>query len=113
MQYPPIPTPARAPPPRSLFDSKEMSQQQKKSAAKHDVWHRPEAEDIVYLEDRVRRQFFKDHPFEAFRSRSLVEARVELQDEHPVSGENWTRLEQRTRNPTPEEWVQFGPFPCA
>lgn len=103
MQYPPIPTPARAPPTRTLFDAKDRTAQQKKSAAKHGAWHRPEAQEITYLEDRVRRQFFKDHPFEAFRTRTLVESNVELEDVHGVSGKNWSRLEQRTRNPTPEE----------
>ncbi|KAG9018271.1 mitochondrial ribosomal small subunit component [Tulasnella sp. 427] len=107
MQYPPIPTPARAPPKRSLFDAKERTSQQKKSAAKHGTWHRPEAQDITYLEDRVRRQFFKDHPFEAFRARTLVESGVELEENQGVSGKNWTRLEQRTQNPSPEDAVRF------
>ncbi|KAG9043811.1 mitochondrial ribosomal small subunit component, partial [Tulasnella sp. UAMH 9824] len=107
MQYPPIPTPARAPPNRTLFDSKDRTNQQKKSTAKHGAWHRPEAQEITYLEDRVRRQFFKDHPFEAFRARTLVESSVELEDTHAVSGKNWSRLEQRTRNPSPEDAVRF------
>ncbi len=61
---------------------------------------------IHYLEDDVRTQFFKDHPFEAFRPRSLVED-AEVEGENPVRGENWTRLRQRGRNPTPEEYVSY------
>lgn len=69
----------------------------------NDTWDRPKAEEVVYLEDRVRRQFFKDHPFEAFRARSLVENDLEISPEHEVQGKQWTRLAQRGRNPTPEE----------
>lgn len=70
---------------------------------KLDKWQRPRAEAIVYLEDRLRRQFFRDHPFEAFRARTLVESNREVADE-PLP-ENWTKLKQRSRNPTPEQYV--------
>jgi len=39
---------------------------------------KPKVMPIVYLEDRVRQRFFLDHPFEAFRPRTLVEQRVFL-----------------------------------
>ncbi|KAG0704378.1 mitochondrial ribosomal protein S25-domain-containing protein [Suillus ampliporus] len=61
---------------------------------------------IVYLEDKVRRQFFRDHPFEAFRPVSIVEGR-EVEVEHPVRAKDWTRLAQRGLNPSPEDAVQF------
>jgi small subunit ribosomal protein S23 len=54
------------------------------------------------MEDKVRRQFFRDHPFEAFRPVSIVEG-GEVEIEHPARGENWTRLAQRGLNPSPEE----------
>lgn len=108
LQYPPISTPPRTPSTsRTPFDS--VSLNSAKVRLKHkmnvinDTWDRPKAEEVVYLEDRVRRQFFKDHPFEAFRARSLVENDLEISPEHEVQGKQWTRLAQRGRNPTPEE----------
>lgn len=74
-----------------------------KSAAKQGTWERPDAKQIVYLEDRVRRQFFKDHPFEAFRSRTLLETSVEVEKPHPIQGEEWSKLSQHGSNPSPEE----------
>ena len=93
LQHPPHPVPPRATPHRTGFDSNSLSL--KRQA-------RPRAESIVYLEDRVRRQFFKDHPFEAYRPRSLVENKF-AHIEHRVSGLSWTRLSQRSTNPQPEE----------
>jgi small subunit ribosomal protein S23 len=60
---------------------------------------------VTYTEDNIRRQFFRDHPFEAFRARSLTEVGT-IENEHPIRGLNWTRLNQRGRNPSPEEYVQ-------
>ncbi|KZO92751.1 hypothetical protein CALVIDRAFT_540633 [Calocera viscosa TUFC12733] len=60
---------------------------------------------IVYPEDRLRKQFFKDHPFEAFRARSIVES-AEVQPQG-IAGEMWERLAQRGRNPSPEDCIQF------
>jgi len=57
---------------------------------------------VVYVEDKLRKQFFWDRPFEAFRPTTLVEGR-EIEDEHPARGKAWTRLRQRTQNPKPEE----------
>jgi small subunit ribosomal protein S23 len=60
---------------------------------------------ITYIEDDIRRQFFRDHPFEAFRPRTLTEAGT-IENEHPIiNGLKWTRLNQRSRNPSPEEYV--------
>lgn len=65
---------------------------------------KPKVLPVVYLEDRIRQRFFLDHPFEAFRPRTLVEQR-EIQAEHPIQGKEWTRLRQRGRNPSSEEYV--------
>lgn len=58
--------------------------------------------EIAYEEDRVRRQFFKDFPFEALRPVSMVEGR-EIDVREKVLGEGWVRLEQRGLYPTVEE----------
>lgn len=57
---------------------------------------------ITYREDSIRRQFFVDFPFEAFRPTTMVELRG-VQDDHPISGEEWTSLAQRGDYPTVEE----------
>lgn len=62
--------------------------------------------EIAYEEDRVRRQFFKDFPFEALRPVSMVEGR-EIDVREKVLGEEWVRLEQRGSYPTVEESVVF------
>ncbi|KZT53780.1 hypothetical protein CALCODRAFT_500727 [Calocera cornea HHB12733] len=61
--------------------------------------------DIVYPEDQLRQQFFKDHPFEAFRAKSLVEMQ-EVREE-PLTGPMWDKLVQRGRNPSPEDCIAF------
>lgn len=93
LEHPPLPLPARAPPSRSKFD---LPHSLKKPAA---IAEKPL--EIAYL-DELRKQFFRDHPFEAFRPTTLVEG-GEIEGEHPVSGSAWKRLRQRTRNPKPEE----------
>lgn len=110
LQYPPIPTPPRTPSaPRTTFDTRSPNSPRVKLRHKlnvvNDSWDRPRPEEIIYWEDHVRRQFFKDHPFEAFRARSLVENNFETapDSENEVNGKAWTRLAQRGRNPTPEE----------
>lgn len=57
---------------------------------------------VAYEEDRVRRQFFKDFPFEALRPVSMVEG-GEIDVREKVGGEEWTSLEQRGLYPTVEE----------
>jgi len=69
---------------------------------KHFRSAKPKPVDIVYEEDRIRRQFFKDFPFEALRPVSIAESRdVSVEDE--ISGANWTRLAQRGSYPTVEK----------
>ena len=103
LDNPPLPLPPRAPPPRTDYDLPPSKQSAARSRPpKHGKPLNPKALPIAYLEDELRRQFFKDHPFEAYRSKSLLED-GEIEPEHPISGEKWTRLRQRGRNPSPEE----------
>lgn len=101
LNHPPLPLPAKAPPPRSPYDQLP----QKTTTGKM----RPPTSNplpIYYIEDDLRRQFFRDHPFEAFRPTTLVEG-AGIRDEHPIRGKEWTRLRQRGRNPTPEDAIRF------
>jgi small subunit ribosomal protein S23 len=103
LDHPPLPLPAREPPSRTSYDNSSSSRGQ---SAPTTFGSRPLP--ITYVEDDIRRQFFRDHPFEAFRARSLTEAGA-IEDEHPIRGLDWTRLNQRGRNPSPEEYVQSYP----
>ncbi|KAF9566128.1 hypothetical protein CPC08DRAFT_682998 [Agrocybe pediades] len=96
LDHPPLTLPPKAPPPRTAYD--------KKPAKLRTHSNRPLP--IHYLEDDIRRQFFIDHPFEAFRPSTLIET-DRIEDPHPISGVNWTRLGQRGRNPTSEDAVRF------
>ncbi|KAI6047799.1 mitochondrial ribosomal protein S25-domain-containing protein [Pisolithus marmoratus] len=95
LQFPPLPLPPKSPPIR--HDSTRHS---KLVPPKH------KPVNIAYLEDEVRRQFFRDHPFEAFRPVSIVEGGI-VAEEHPVQGKDWIRLSQRGRCPSPEDAVRF------
>ena len=59
-------------------------------------------QEIVYEEDRVRRQFFRDFPFEALRPASLVED-IQVRAINEVDGPGWTSLEQRGAFPSVEK----------
>lgn len=93
LDNPPLVLPPKAAPVRTAYDKKPTRKDKKYSA-------RPVP--IYYLEDDIRRQFFADHPFEAFRPATLVEADT-VGPSNPVTGPEWRRLRQRGRNPTPEE----------
>ncbi|KAL7423114.1 mitochondrial ribosomal small subunit component [Cryptotrichosporon argae] len=67
---------------------------------------KPRVAGVVYDADVVRRQFFRDFPFEAFRPVSLVETR-EVAREHAAHGAEWTALEQRGAYPTVEDTIDF------
>jgi small subunit ribosomal protein S23 len=95
LQHPPLPLPPRQPAPRTEFDTKLV-----KNRKKHTV--KAKLLPIYYVEDDIRRQFFRDHPFEAFRPRTLAEE-GRIRDGHSITGAEWTRLRQRGRNPTSEE----------
>ncbi|KAH9081568.1 mitochondrial ribosomal protein S25-domain-containing protein [Lactarius deliciosus] len=102
LEHPPLPLPPREPPSRTSYDS--APPKQRAFVSKKTPGPRPLA--ISYIEDDIRRQFFRDHPFESFRPRSLTEAGA-IEDEHPIGGLQWTRLSQRGRNPSPEDAVRF------
>ena len=98
LQYPPLPLPSRAPP----FQADDAENTSSRPTASSLRPPKMQPLTIKYLEDRIRLQFFRDHPFEAFRPVSIVEGQV-VEPEHPVRGEDWTRLSQRTKKPTAEE----------
>ncbi|KAL9716548.1 mitochondrial ribosomal small subunit component [Leucoagaricus gongylophorus] len=106
LQYPPVPLPARAPPSRTEYDNRIPKPPYAPGQRTNLKRIRNKPLPIQYLEDDLRRQFFRDHPFEAFRPRTLVEG-MGVEPPHSISGEAWTRLRQRGRNPTPEDAIQF------
>ncbi|PWZ03138.1 hypothetical protein BCV70DRAFT_12177 [Testicularia cyperi] len=59
---------------------------------------------IVYDEDKIRQQFFRDHPWEAYRPKTLVEMTDEIGHESRVNGDP-KRLRSYGRNPTVEDVV--------
>ena len=103
LDHPPLPLPAKAPPLRTDYDLPVKNRSPAQSS-KHMRPHEPRPLSVYYVEDDVRMQFFHDHPFEAFRPRTLVEA-GEIEPEHPIQGVEWKRLRQRGRNPSSEEYV--------
>jgi small subunit ribosomal protein S23 len=92
-------------PPQHLDRSKEGLTRTHKM--KHLRETKPRPQEIVYPEDRVRRQFFKDFPFEALRPTSLVEGQ-DLRDEG-ATGREWISLAQRGAYPTVERCVVLEP----
>jgi small subunit ribosomal protein S23 len=114
MDHPPIPLPPRGPPERHAYDLPPPKQTSSHSSAAHHIpskhlrTPKPRPLPVHYLEDGLRRQLFKDRPFEAFRATTLVEGGG-IEAEHPVRGVAWTRLRQRGRNPSPEECVKSYP----
>jgi len=98
LDHPPLPLPARAPPARIGDDRPKKAS----SLRPQD----PKVLPIIYIEDEIRRQFFRDHPFEAFRPTALTEGGA-IRDEHPIRGKAWIRLRQRGRNPSPEDCILF------
>ncbi|KAJ7040365.1 mitochondrial ribosomal protein S25-domain-containing protein [Mycena alexandri] len=102
LNFPPLPLPAKAPPVRTSYDQR-MKPQFGRQAKLRRPKNRPMP--IHYIEDDIRRQFYADHPFEAFRPATLIEkGDIQL---HEVNGASWTRLRQRGRNPQPEDAIQF------
>lgn len=102
LDNPPLPLPARSPPLRTHFDTPSAATALTPDADSKTAKPLP----IKYVEDEVRRQFFRDHPFEAFRHTSLVEGAA-VESEHPIRGVDWRRLRQRGRNPSPEDAVRY------
>jgi len=83
-----------------------MRQQVLEQSRKRTKPEKPHARPIEYIADHIRRQFFRDHPFEALRAQTLVE-REKLRELHPAQRKQWTRLRQHGRNPSPESAIQF------
>lgn len=106
LQYPPLPLPPRAPPSRTDYDRRMTEPAVIPGQRAYMRRIKPKPLPIQYIEDDLRRQFFRDHPFEAFRPKTLVEGAA-IERQHSVNGEAWTRLRQRGRNPSPEEYVLF------
>lgn len=102
LDNPPLPLPARSPPLRTHFDTPSAATPLTPRADSKTAKPLP----IKYVEDEVRRQFFRDHPFEAFRHTSLIEGAA-VEAEHSLRGVEWRRLRQRGRNPSPEECVSL------
>lgn len=100
LQFPPLPLPPKAP---AIREDREAALQRRRlSPSSKLVPPKNRPVNIAYLEDELRRQFFRDHPFEAFRPVSIVEGGV-VEEEHPIRGKDWTRLSQRGKNPSSEE----------
>lgn len=59
---------------------------------------------IVFPEDEVRKAFFRDHPFEAYRPVFLAEGESVAEEPQP-NGKAWTSLAQRSKYPSAEECV--------
>lgn len=102
LEHPPLPLPAKAPPPRTPFDLPTNASAIPSATSKNSTAYNPRPLPIYYVEDELRRQFFSDHPFEAWRATSIVES-AEVRPEHSIKGKEWKRLSQRGRNPSPEE----------
>lgn len=101
LENPPLPLPAKAPPARTRYD---IIPEKSTTSSKHTISLTVSPTPIRYIEDQLRRQFFLDHPLEAFRATTLVEKGA-IEDAHPIRGKLWARLRQRGRNPKPEEYV--------
>ncbi|GAA5855128.1 hypothetical protein JCM8547_002392 [Rhodosporidiobolus lusitaniae] len=61
---------------------------------------------IVFPEDGIRKRFFEDHPFEAYRPVSLVEGE-KVQEPSGPQGKAWTELSQRSTIPSAEDCIAF------
>ncbi len=103
LSNPPPILPVRRSRPRPTLNQAESTKSKQKGPKT-----RPQS--IVYAEDRLRRQFFRDFPFEAMRPVSLVEGR-EVRVESEVEGPEWTGLEQRGAYPSVEEYVRIHTIP--
>lgn len=107
LAHPPPVLPARQTPPRPLSaDDLPPSVTRQHGTRSHKMSHlkepKPRPKDIVYQEDKIRRQFFSDFPYEALRPVSLVEG-THVGSESLVQGAEWTSLSQRGAYPTVEE----------
>ncbi|KAG0139334.1 hypothetical protein CROQUDRAFT_54857 [Cronartium quercuum f. sp. fusiforme G11] len=131
LNYPPAPTPLRQRTQRPKFDLpvslRSGSTPDSSSSRYRKVVRTCKPLPIVYAEhDRLRKAFYRDHPFEAYRPVSLVEVADDLsartlaepvrriQADGTLAGpsdlvgpEHWTELRQRTLVPSAEDCVNF------
>lgn len=111
LQYPPLPLPSKAPAPRNGYDVTPLVPSVAQGGSRPLVRARVKPEPIYYLEDDIRRQFYRDHPFEAFRPKTLVE-RQAVNASRPITPlvrhsrktklRQALRLVRATKNQTPE-----------
>ncbi|PWN51718.1 hypothetical protein IE53DRAFT_393023 [Violaceomyces palustris] len=59
---------------------------------------------IVYAEDSIRAQFFRDHPWEAYRPKLLVEMNETVSERPQLEGEAWL-MRSYGRNPSVEDFI--------
>lgn len=108
LAHPPPPSLVRAFPPRPSADLPPARQppsattQTRRRPPRPAGTKNPRPREIVFPEDEVRRLFFLDHPFEAYRAVTLVEGEKVRHDRGPTGAE-WTELSQRSIVPTAEE----------
>ncbi|GAA94338.1 uncharacterized protein L969DRAFT_96523 [Mixia osmundae IAM 14324] len=65
---------------------------------------------IAYpIQDKIRSQFYIDHPFESWRAQSFVESEVVNEEDEAWTqkGLAWSKLAQKTRNPRAEDAIRF------
>ncbi|KAI0285413.1 mitochondrial ribosomal protein S25-domain-containing protein [Russula aff. rugulosa BPL654] len=98
LEHPPLPLPPREPPSRTSYDTS---------------YHHPHPGLQIKKLSLLQRQRQKRHSRDlahcqslTVSTRTLTEAGA-VENEHPISGLKWTRLNQRGRNPSPEDAVQF------
>ncbi|CAH7681273.1 mitochondrial ribosomal protein S25-domain-containing protein [Phakopsora pachyrhizi] len=127
MNHPPNPTPTLQPSNNNRQSSIDLPYRDPRAKLKVPKGLSPRLKPIKIsydLKDRLRRAFFRDHPIEAYRSKSLLEVdlidelnrsdRVKmilnddtLSNDQFVGLDEWTRLSQRTIFPDPEDCIDF------
>lgn len=110
LEHPPQPLPPRrlAPVDLSLFNRSSSSPEKKDGNVTHRAKRaktpKLKVPELRFQEDEIRRRFFMDFPFEAFRPVSLIEGQtIDEGRSGLVEGEQWTELRQRGEVPTVEE----------
>jgi small subunit ribosomal protein S23 len=68
LDYPPLALPPKAPPSRGSYDIRQTPRHPSQNAASRDHGL------CQYIEDDIRRQFSRDHPFETYEPVTLVES---------------------------------------
>ncbi|EPQ30261.1 uncharacterized protein PFL1_02377 [Pseudozyma flocculosa PF-1] len=95
------PKKASAPSPAARFHQRDVNNSKKKLRAQGP---KLAPKPIIYDEDRLRRQFFRDHPWEAYRPKTLVEMTDKVGTESRVNGDP-RKLTSYGRNPSVEDFI--------